>query len=231
MQLRERYACDGDEDFEDAELVALVLGVGRRGASAWAVAMELLASVGGLEGLRRCEVAELARIDGIGFAQASRLHAAFALGRRGARASSPAHGAVITRPEQAAALFLPGLGPLAHEELHGLYLDRRHRVLARRRLTSGSGGYTVVDPSQVLRLAVGLDAASVLLAHNHPSGDPTPSAQDREVTNRVATAARAVGVRLVDHLIVGGTTWVSLAERGELPAWATPAASWVAGAS
>jgi DNA repair protein RadC len=98
-----------------------------------------------------------------------------------------------------------------------LFLDRRRRLLAHRALTRGSDAFTVVDPRQVFRVAVGCSASAVILAHNHPSGDPTPSRQDEDVTRRVVQAGRTLGIPVLDHLVVAGARYVSLAESGAVP--------------
>ena len=214
MRARERYAVEGAEPFGDAELVALVLGTGAAGRSATGIARELLERFDGLEGLAGTEVVELATVPGIGLARAVRLHAGLSVGRRSLRARPRSR---IGGPADAAGLFLDRLRGRPTEELHALYLDRRHGVLGLRRLSVGSPSATVVDPRQVYRPGVALGASAVILAHNHPSGDPEPSAQDREVTRRVVQAGRVLGVPLLDHLVIGGERWVSLAERGVVP--------------
>lgn len=213
MRLRERYHHRGPDEFGDTELLALVLGTGAGGRGTLAMAAELLEQFGDLDGIASAQTAELCAVRGVGRARAARVHAALQVGRRSLRrpleAPSP-----VTSPEQAAAVLTPALRALVHEELHALYLDRRRRSVAHRRLTRGSDAFTVVDPRQVLRPAVALGASGVILAHNHPSGDPTPSPQDREVTRRVASAGRVVGVQLLDHIVVGDRDWVSLAQFG-----------------
>ncbi len=123
----------------------------------------------------------------------------------------------ISTAEDAVEIIRPMVtGP--YEKLIGIYLDRRRRVLGTRHLTTGSDAFTVVDPRQVLRPALELGAAAVILAHNHPSGDATPSAMDREVTHRVAKAGYVLGIPLLDHIVVGRRGgWTSLAEQGEIP--------------
>ena len=154
-------------------------------------------------------------VPGIGLARAVRLHAAVVAGRRSLRSNAlPAR---VTTPEIAAALVQPALMALPMEELHALYLDRALRPLAVRALTRGSDGLTIVDPRQVYRPAVALGAIHVVLAHNHPSGDPTPSGMDREVTRRVHRAGQVLGITLVDHLVVAGQDWRSLADEGAIP--------------
>jgi DNA repair protein RadC len=212
----------------DAELLALVLETGSRGRTALVIATELIERFEGLGTLARRQTHELLEVDGVGLARAVRLHAALELGRRalGGAESGPR----VIDPASAYALFAPWLANLADEELHGLYLDRRRRPLARRRLTRGSDGFTVVDPRQVFRVAVGVGASAVILAHNHPSGDPTPSHQDREVTERVARAGRILGVPLLDHLVIGRSSYVSMASLGDLPPETLPGPGWTADA-
>jgi DNA repair protein RadC len=116
----------------------------------------------------------------------------------------------VRGPDDAFLILGPALFDLPDEELHALYVDRRNRPVAHRRLTRGSDGLTIVEPRQVYRLAIGLGAVGVILAHNHPSGDPTPSAEDRAVNERVARVGQVVGVTLLDHLVIGGRRYVSL---------------------
>lgn len=219
MGNRERYWSEGPGSLGDAELVALILETGAGGRTALAIATDLVERAGGLTGLAAMEPHEWLCVDGIGQARAVRIHAALALGRRAAAA--PGRGDVVTTADQAFAVLGPPLRGLRDEELHALFLDRRHRPLAHRRITRGSDALTVVEPRQVYRLAVGVGAAAVILAHNHPSGDATPSAQDRDVTERMGRAGRVLGIQLLDHLVVGAASYVALggggAEAG--PAW------------
>ena len=226
MRPREMYAHHGPERFGDAELIALVLGTGTASRSALEMAAGLLTRFDGLEGLVRSDPRELEAVPGIGFARAIRLHAALQVGRRATSTRDP--GAPVLDASDARDLLAPRLEGLANEELHALYLDRRRRPLALRQLTKGSDGFTVVDPRQVYRVAVHIGASAVILAHNHPSGDPRPSAQDRDVTERVARAGRVLGVSLLDHLVIAGNTYTSLAEEGMLQAWPAAGPSWTA---
>lgn len=218
MRLRERYQSYGSDGCSEVELLALALGTGVRGRSGVVIARELWDRFGGIEALAHAEVTELSQVCGVGPARATRVLAAIQLGRR--RALPPSDPA-ITEPADAAHWLSSGLSGLEDEQLHGLFLDRRNRVMALRVLTRGGPDVTLVDPRQILRTAIRVGATSVVLGHNHPSGDPEPSAQDREATRRVVRAGQQVGVRLVDHLVFGRDEYVSLAERGELPAWKT----------
>lgn len=217
MRPRERYCHEGAEGLGDGDMLALVLGTGVAGRSALQIATTLIERFDGLGGVARAQVAELAKVPGVGPNRAIRVHAALEVGRRSVRGralDTPIH-----TPDDAWAHLAPALEGLDREELHALYLDRRRRPVGQRSLTRGSDGYTVVDPRQVFRVAVGIGAAAVVLAHNHPSGDPTPSPQDREVTRRVAAAGRVLGIPLVDHLVVGNGRYCSLAAEGALPPW------------
>lgn len=217
MDLRERCVELGVGALSDAELLAVVLGSGVRGRPVTAVAAALLADHGGgAAGLGPAEAASLAAVPGVGLARALRVVAGVELGRRSVRPARLSDGAIVG-PESAWRVVGPRLAGLAVEELHALFLDRRHRPLAHRVISRGSDAYTVVDPRQIFRLAVGLGAAAVVIAHNHPSGDPTPSSQDREVTRRVAQAGRILGVPLLDHLVGAGDRYASFAAMGELP--------------
>jgi DNA repair protein RadC len=217
MQLRERFVEQGASTIGDAELVALIFGTGAGGRSSMAIAAGLLERFDGLAGLARAEVADVAGEPGVGPVRAIKLLAALDLGRRSVRAEAVRP--IVRSAEDAWERLRPALAGLGDEELHAIYLDRRHQVVGQRRLTRGTDGFTVVDPRQVFRPAVGMGACAVIIAHNHPSGDPTPSAQDRDVTRRVAAAGKVLGIVLLDHLVIGGNAFVSLAAEGILPRW------------
>lgn len=135
-------------------------------------------------------------------------------------ADEPTGKRVVACPEDALGHFLPLLAGYADERLAVMALDRRNRVLAVEVLTVGSDGFTIVDPRQIFRWALTVGrrpAVSVILAHNHPSGDPTPSRQDQQVTDRVIQAANTIGIRVLDHMIVcSPTVWSSMANNGQV---------------
>ncbi len=215
MPPRETYLSSGPTRTGDAELVALVLGTGLPGKSALCLASDVLQRFGDLRGVATASVHELCDIKGLGPARAVRLHAALHAGRRSLVQADL--GAPVRGPTEAFAILSPVLQGLVDEELHALFLDHRRQLLAHRALTRGSDAFTVVDPRQVFRLAVGCRASAIILAHNHPSGDPTPSRQDEEVTRRVVRAGRTLGIPLLDHLVVAGPRYVSLAQAGGVP--------------
>ncbi len=203
------------------ELLALVLGTGTATRSPRAIAAELVDTFGGPAGIAAAPVQALAEVHGIGPARAVRLHAACRLSRRAARHP----GRALRTPHDAWLTFRPQLEGLPHEELHAAYLDTAGCLRLYRRHCVGTARFTFVDPPQILGPAVALGAASVVIAHNHPGGDPEPSAADLDSTRRLASAARTLGLPLLDHLVIGDGRFTSLAERGLLGGWTEPGVS------
>ena len=214
MRPREQYIVQGPDALDPRQLIALVVGTGAGGRSASEISDALLDHFGGLAGLRAAPPAALAAVRGVGEARAVRLHAALALGRRSGPPPTPL---AITDPDGAAAILAPRLRGLIHEELHGLYLDRRGRVRHVRCLTRGTDHCTLVDPRQVLQPAVQLGVARIVVAHNHPCGDPRPSDADLRTTRRLVRAAQVLQLQVVDHLIVTEHDVTSLARIGAIP--------------
>lgn len=212
---RERLVALGPSALSDAEVLSLILGTGGRDG-VMALAARVLASVGGPAGLARCSESELASIKGMGMAKAAEVVAALELGRRAARALAGDRPQIL-RPEDAAALLTPRLAHLEREESVVLLLDRRHRVL--REVSVGVGGvaHSPMEPREVFAAAFREPGvAAVLVAHNHPSGEPTPSADDLAITRRLARGADLIGLEFVDHIIIAATGWKSLVEAGAL---------------
>lgn len=224
LRPREQYSVHGPSTLSDEVLLAVVIGTGvasgRGRSSAQEIGRQVLDELGGLDGLARAPVDRLARVPGLGPVRALRLHAALALGRRVDRRSAEPPPRRIQGPADAWSLLAPLVRDLEAEELHAIYLGPRGQVRAHRCLTRGSDRYTVVDPRQVYRAAIELGVPRVLVAHNHPSGDPCPSGPDIDVTRRLADAGRVLGIQLVDHLVLGRDGYTSLAEEGLLPGWA-----------
>jgi DNA repair protein RadC len=210
---REDYLLSAPEHFDDVGLLALILTSGAAGRSAHTIARDALLRFGDLAGLAQAPASALQAVPGLGPARAVQLHAALAAGRR-SLCRLPPIVEPIGDPEQAARVLRPGLVGLDHEELHAIYLDSRHRLVARRTLSVGTDSHTIVDPRQVFRPAVQCGAPKVIVAHNHPSGDCRPSEADREVTRRLVDAGRVLGVELLDHLIVTDNATTSLAAEG-----------------
>lgn len=204
------------------ELVVLALGWRPNERSTFR-ARALLDQVGGVRGLLAADGPGLVAA-GLSERQAERLVAVVELVRRREEGVSP----TIPTPEDVERLVGDELRLATEERLLVLCLDRRHRVIAKVTATVGSAAFTIVDAAQVYGIALRHGAAAVILVHNHPSGDPTPSQQDLEVTRRVAGAGRVLGVPLLDHVVVGAERVVSLAQLGEVPVTCPAQATWAA---
>jgi DNA repair protein RadC len=210
---RERLLAQGADALSDAELLALLLGTGPRGSNAVAHARRLLVECGGLRALLDQPVPALLRLPGLGPARVSALVAALALGRRHLEAEL-ARGAAIASPALAGEYFSRWLRASPRERFGVLFLDNRHRMLAAEVLFEGSIDQASVHPRVVVQRAIELNAAAVVLGHNHPSGVAEPSAADRQLTRHLKEALGLVEVRLLDHFVVGDGPAVSMAERG-----------------
>jgi len=213
---RERLSAVGPAALSTRELVALLIGSGREGRSAIEVAGEALGRAdGSLRRLSASSPAELARTPGIGPAVAARLCAALELGRRMA-AEAPAERTRIQGPMDVYARCAPSMRDLAQEEFRVLLVNAQHAVVRELVVTRGILDASVVHPREVFRAAVSESAAAVVLVHNHPSGDPTPSPEDREVTRQLAEAGAMIGIPVLDHIIIGDGRYASFVEAGLL---------------
>ena len=210
---RERLYWNGPEALADAELLALQLGSGTAGRSASDVAREMLATYGSLAEVAAREVTELARVMGVGPAKAARLVAASELGRR-LRARTPGVRVVLSAPADVYAAFGPLMEDLPREVFRVALLDAQNGLLRDRVVSEGTLSASLVHPREVFKPALLEPAASVILLHNHPSGDPTPSREDIRLTRQLVECARLLDLRVHDHLVIGRGRYVSLAERG-----------------
>lgn len=205
-QPRERLVSLGATALSDAEVVAIHLGTGRRGEGVLALAHNLLTEWGGVGGLARADVDELARTPGIGPAKACRLVAAFALADR----ITPPDGMIVRTSADIASIAIPRIGRARTEQVLAILLDGSHRAC--RVLTVANGGATssVIPVREVLSLALRHDAVAIALAHNHPGGSALPSDDDRKVTERLRRGASEVGLRFLDHVVVADDKWRSV---------------------
>jgi len=206
---RERLRLSGPEALSLAELLALLVGSGHSGVSSLRMAERILSSCGGkLRGMAALTAAELEGIPGVGEATAARLVAALELGRRAAEEALPErpriHSAVDVHQ-----LMAPRLRHLPHEEFHALLLNTQHALIQDLLITRGILDASLIHPREVFRPAIAAGAASVILVHNHPSGDPTPSAEDRAVTQQMIEAGRLIGIRVLDHVVIGERGWAT----------------------
>ena len=213
---RERMWALGPAALTGAELLAILLGTGSRGRDALAVAGDLLALAdGSLCRLGARPSAEVAQQPGVGRAKAARVSAAFELGRRMVAEAEPPP-VRIRGPQDVHRLYLPRLRDLPVEEFHVLALGSQSQVIRDLMITRGILNSSLVHPREVFRAAIAEAAAGIIVVHNHPSGDPTPSADDREVTRQLVDAGRVLDLPVYDHVVVGGERYVSFAEAGLL---------------
>ena len=210
---RERLYAQGAQALADAELLALQLGYGMPGRSAMDVAREMLAAYGSLADVAAREPTELAQRPGVGRAKAARLVSAFEMCRR-LRARTPGARTTLSSPAAVYAAFAPLMEHLRHEVFRIALLDAQNGLLADRVVSEGSLSATLVHPREVFKPAILESAASVILIHNHPSGDPTPSREDIKLTRQLVECANMLDLRIHDHVVIGHGRFVSLAERG-----------------
>jgi DNA repair protein RadC len=214
---REKLERLGVAGLGDNELLAIVLGHGSRGRHVLEVANVLIEHVGGLHGLTRVDAADLRRLPGIGRARAAQVLAAVELGRR-TLVRAGIERACLRTPRELAAHLLPLYGARPVEQFGIVMLDTKHRVIRIRIVSVGSLDTTVVHPREVFREAAGAGAAAIVLFHNHPSGDPTPSRDDLLLTARMVSAGEVMGIDVVDHLVLADQRYYSLLESGGIAA-------------
>lgn len=215
--LREKAVRYGVDILSEAELIALLLGTGARGASASIVAQGLLDDVDGLQGLSRLGVSELAQHYGVGLAKAARIIAALELGQRVLRELVEEPRMVLASAEQVAEWARPRLAILEHEEVWLLCLDARNGLKTARRVAQGGLHGCSMTPKDLMRPALQAAASAIIVLHNHPSGSPQPSKEDIEMTHHLALAGNVLGIPLLDHVIVTRQHSCSLAELGVIP--------------
>jgi DNA repair protein RadC len=213
---RERLLRLGAAALTDSELLSLLIGGGPRANPVLALAENLLHTGGGLKALFLKEPQELARHAGLGPARAAQMLAALELGRR-VQKSSEVRPRLQT-PQQIYGYLAPVLSALRRETFHALCLNPRGFLLRDIRVGEGSADCCMVDPREVFSAAVIARATGLVLAHNHPSGDPQPSPHDIALTRQMMDAGRVLNIRVVDHLIVGDDCYFSFSQRGQLPA-------------
>ena len=214
---REKLERLGAAALGDNELLALVLGTGSRHADALALANRLIEHVGGLHGLMRIDLGRLRGVAGVGPARAAQIVGAVELGRR-TLVRGGAERPRLRSPREMAAYLLPQYGGSTVEQFGLVMLDTKHRVIRIKIVSSGSLDTTVVHPREVFREAAAASAAAIVLFHNHPSGDPTPSPDDLLLTTRMISAGAIMGIDVVDHLILADQQYFSLLEAGRLAA-------------
>ncbi|WP_111644660.1 RadC family protein [Paranoxybacillus vitaminiphilus] len=210
---RERLISDGPESLANHELLAILLRTGTKDESVLQLANRLLNHFEGLRLLKDATIEEMTSIKGIGTAKAVQILAAIELGRRISRLQYNER-YVIRSPEDGAKYVMDDMRFLSQEHFVALYLNTKNQVIHRKTVFIGSLNASIVHPREVFKEAIKRSAASIICAHNHPSGDPTPSREDIEVTKRLVECGRMIGIELLDHLIIGDRKFVSLKEKG-----------------
>jgi DNA repair protein RadC len=208
---RERLQHFGPQALSTAELLAIILRTGTRGDNALEVANKLLAKYGGLAGLVRADFRELCTEHGMGMAKSAQVKAALEIGRRLGMLQIDARNKIRT-PEDAANLVMLDLAYLDTEQMRILLLDARSQLVEKASLYQGTANSSVLRAAEIYRPAIIRNCPGLILCHNHPSGDPTPSTEDIETTKQLVEAGRILDIELVDHIIIGHQRFVSLKE-------------------
>jgi DNA repair protein RadC len=212
LRPRERLIYAGAGALSTAELLAIILRVGGRGENVIRLAERLLSTLGGVAGLAQASFDELRATPGVGEAKAAQIKAALELGKRMLLAS-PQERLQIRSPADVANLLMMEMGLLEQEQLRVVLLDTKNYVIRVHTVYSGSLNTAVVRVGEVFREAIRANCAALILAHNHPSGDPTPSPEDVRVTEAIVEAGALLDIRVLDHLIIGRNRYTSLKER------------------
>jgi DNA repair protein RadC len=210
---RERLAELGPQALSNAELLAILLRVGIHGENSVQMGQRLLQDMGGLHGLHRASLVELAGQFGMGLAKASQIKAAIELGMR-IHSLNPEERPSIHSPADAAALVQYEMSALLQEHLRVINLDTRNRVINIEKVYVGSLNASTVRVGELFKSAIQRSAASIIILHNHPSGDPSPSPEDVALTRAIVAAGKLLDIEVLDHLVIGQGRWISLKEKG-----------------
>ena len=212
---RERLKKYGVESLSLQELLALIIEKGRKGKNVLTLAQELLARFGNLQKLKEASISELQKVEGIGFATACKIKAALALGERALNTREKPE-IKITTPRQVFDLLEQELSKKKKEFFKIICLDTRSKVVAIETISVGSLDTSLAHPREIFYSAIKNTAASFIIVHNHPSGDPTPSQDDIEITKKLKKLSEMLKIPLVDHVIIGGETYYSFKQNGFL---------------
>jgi DNA repair protein RadC len=211
---RERFLQVGATALSQRELLAILIRVGTQGSGALSLADQLLHEFGGLCGLARADVHELMRVHGIGQVKAIEIKAAMELGKRIVLSTPDQERTVVKTPADAAQFLMLEMGLLEQEEVHTLLLDTRNKVLSSQQIYRGSLNTASMRLAEVFKPAIRANSASIIVAHNHPSGDPAPSAEDVKVTRSLVQAGKILDIEVLDHIVIAQNRYISLKERG-----------------
>ena len=210
---RERLRESGAASLSNSELLAIILRTGTAWENVLGLAARILARFGGLVGLARASFGELCAERGIGEAKAAQLKAALEVGKRLA-STQPEERVVVRSPQDVANLLMAEMGFLDQEHLRVVLLNSKNQVMAMPEVYKGSVNTSLIRSSELFREAVRENCPAIIVVHNHPSGDPTPSPEDVHVTEQIVAAGKLLDIEVLDHLIVGQQSYASLKERG-----------------
>ncbi len=213
---RERLIHYGAAQLSLAELIAIMLRTGTARQTALTLAQQILVTYGDIRGLAKASVSELAKIHGIGQAKAVQLKAAIELGRR-VLTDNPVQLPMIKSPEDVFVLLQGGFQDLDREYFKVLHLNTKSQVMKVETSSIGTLSSSLVHPREVFKEAIKMSSARLILTHNHPSGDPSPSADDILITTRLYDSGEILGINVIDHIIFGEKQFVSLKEKGYFP--------------
>ena len=210
---REKLLCHGPAVLSNTELLAILMATGTREESVMTLASRVIASAGGLCGLASLSPQEMKKIKGIGTAKACSLSAALELGRRMAGRGSMEK-VKLACPEDVAALFMEGMRHLRQENFRCALLNVKNEVMSVEQISVGCVNATHASPRDVFEAAIRKGAAAVIIAHNHPSGDPSPSQEDKNLTRRLCESGGILGIKVLDHIIIGDGVYTSMLKEG-----------------
>ncbi|SDI58318.1 RadC family protein [Natribacillus halophilus] len=213
---RERLTQEGAENLSNQELLAILLRTGTPHETVLQLASRVLSEFDGLMMIKDASLEELQAIKGIGQVKAIELRAALEIGKR-IHTSQHGERYVIKTPEDVSEYVMEDMRFLNQEHFVAIYLNTKNQVLFKKTLFIGSLNASIVHPREVFKEALRRSAASVVCLHNHPSGDPSPSREDREVTKRLVECGKVLGVEVLDHIIIGDRRYSSLREHGIIP--------------
>ncbi|MHB8125940.1 MAG: RadC family protein [Desulfitobacteriaceae bacterium] len=212
---RERLFQMGPETLSNREILAILLRTGIKGENVLSLAERLLVEVGGIAGLAKLTVHELEQVNGLGKAKSAEIKAAVELGRRSVSAD-PLIRPIVNSPEDIVHLVMEEMRNLDREHFRVVTLTTKNHILGISSISVGSLNSSLVHPRECFKEAIRRNANAIILLHNHPSGDPTPSREDIEVTKRLSEGGHLLGIEVLDHIIIGDKRYISLKERGQI---------------
>ncbi len=210
---RERLLKYGAQSLSDAQLLAIILRIGKDGRSALDLAMDILEHFGNLRAIEDAAISEFCKIGGLGSAKIAQIKAAFELGRR-LFEEQHSKGPVFSSGNDVYLYYRQYFKNLKKEEFHCAMLDAKNRIFKDYRVSEGTLTQSLIHPREAFRNAIKESAASVIFVHNHPSGDPTPSREDIMITERLVKAGELIGIKVLDHVIIGDNRFISMMEKG-----------------